>query len=347
MALSQRKEMIIKAVVDSYIDSCEPISSAEIKEKYLPSLSTATIRNELAALEEMGYLTQPHVSSGRIPTSEAYRMYVDKLMPKRKLSKKELSLIKKYFGQKLTDMDTVVRNTAKVISEITNLTSVACMRPLGNDTIVSVKIVKITETVALFIIVTDRTIIKDTLAEVPKEISEEYFASAGKFITDLFKGHKISEAENPDLLAKSIRKEYERVFDAVIKILRNYNRDISGEIVLEGSSKILDQPEYTSLNKAKAMLRLLDAKEQLYPVLAVNAGMNLNIKIAGDNEVAEGMPECAIVTASYEMDGGIGSAGVIGPMRMDYPKVVSVLEYIGKILGSFDGGSTDDQSGSL
>jgi len=106
--------------------------------------------------------------------------------------------------------------------------------------------------------------------------------------------------------------------------------------VLEGSSKILDQPEYTSLGKAKAMLQLLDAKERLYPVLSESGGMNLSIKIAGDNEMAEGAPECAIVTANYEMEGVIGSAGVIGPMRMDYSKVVSVLEYIGKTLNSLD-----------
>ncbi len=328
--------MIIKAVVDSYIDSCQPISSSEIREKYLPTLSSATIRNELSALEEMGYLEQPHVSSGRIPTAEAYKMYVDKLMPKHKLTKSELTLIKQYFGQKLTDMDSLVKKTAKVISEITNLTSVACVRPLSDDVIQSVKIVKVTDTVALFIIVTDRTIIKDTFAEIPFGTADAYFEDASRFISELFGGHKISEVENPDRLAKNIRKEYEKIFRAVIKILRDYSNDNSGEIVLEGSSKILDQPEYTSLNKAKAMLQLLDAKERLYPVLSESGGMNLSIKIAGNNEMAEGAPECAIVTASYEMEGVIGSAGVIGPMRMDYPKVVSVLEYIGKTLSSLD-----------
>jgi len=219
MALSERKAMIIKAVVDSYIDSCQPISSSEIREKYLPSLSSATIRNELSALEEMGYLTQPHISAGRIPTAEAYKMYVDKLMPKHKLTKSELAIIRHYFGQKLTDMDSLVRKTAKVISEITNLTSVACVRPLSNDVIQSVKIVKVTDTVALFIIVTDRTIIKDTFAEVPFDVSEQYFEDASKFISEMFGGHKISEVENPEKLAQDVRQEYERVFEAVIKIL--------------------------------------------------------------------------------------------------------------------------------
>jgi len=142
--------------------------------------------------------------------------------------------------------------------------------------------------------------------------------------------------QNSEKLSKKIQKEYKKVFDAVIKLIKDYSEENSGEIVLEGSSKILDQPEYNSLSKARAMLQLLDAKERLYPVLSNSGKMNLNVKISGDNEVAEGMPECAIVTASYEMEGVVGSAGVIGPMRMDYPKVISVLEYIGKTLSSLD-----------
>ena len=102
MAISDRKEKILKAVVERYIVSCEPISSSEIRDENLPELSSATIRNELAALEEMGYLAQPHTSAGRVPTAEAYRLYVDKLMPRKKLSSKELKLVKKYFSGKIT-----------------------------------------------------------------------------------------------------------------------------------------------------------------------------------------------------------------------------------------------------
>ena len=112
MGLSGRKEKILQAVVDSYINSCEPISSAEIKEQHLPALSTATIRNELAALEEMGYLVQPHTSAGRIPTAEAYRLYVERLMPKRKLTRSELKTVKRYFNRKITELDDILKNTA-------------------------------------------------------------------------------------------------------------------------------------------------------------------------------------------------------------------------------------------
>lgn len=328
MALSGRKERILRAVVDSYIDSCEPISSSVIRERYLPELSSATIRNELASLEDMGYLTQPHISAGRVPTADAYRLYVDKLMPRRKLTKSEIGVVKKYFSRKIKDIDEVVKSTAKVISEITNLTSVAYATDVGDDIIVSVKIVKIMPTMALFVIVTDRTIIKDATASVPEELKEEYFETASKFATSVFGGKRISEVTSGKV-EKEVHKEYKRVFDAVIAILKNYYVS-DADIAIEGSSKILEQPEFNNIEKAKAMLKVLDSKEELYPVLK-SGDMDLSIRI----DSLDSVPECAIVTATYDLGGaGKGSAGVIGPMRMDYSKVVSVLDCIGKTLGS-------------
>lgn len=338
MALSGRKERILRAVVDSYIDSCEPISSSVIREKYLPEFSSATIRNELSSLEDMGYLTQPHVSAGRVPTAEAYRLYVDKLMPRRKLSRSEIGVVKKYFSHKIKDIDEVVKSTAKVISEITNLTSVAYVEDVSDDVIVNIKIVKITPTMALFVIVTDRTVIKDATANVPAELEDEYFEQASKFVTSIFGGKRISEVTSGKV-EKEVHREYKKVFDAVVAILKNYYVTDT-DIAIEGSSKILEQPEFNNLEKAKAMLRVLDSKEQLYPVLK-SGDMDLSIKIGSLDSV----PECAIVTASYDLGGaGKGSAGVIGPMRMDYSKVVSVLDVIGKALGSLGDDNTNNDN---
>ncbi|MBE5731160.1 MAG: heat-inducible transcription repressor HrcA [Clostridiales bacterium] len=332
MALSGRKERILRAVVDSYIDSCEPISSSVIQEQYLPELSSATIRNELASLEDMGYLTQPHVSAGRIPTADAYRLYVDRLMPRRKLTKSEINVVKKYFNHKIKDIDEVVKSTAKIISEITNLTSVAYVEDVKDDLITNIKIVKIMPTVALFIIVTDRSIIKDTTANVAEELKDEYFDAASRFATTVFGGRRISEITSGKVV-KEVHREYKHIFDAIITILKSYEVTDS-DISIEGSSKILEQPEFSNLEKARAMLRVLDSKEQLYPVLK-SGNTELTVKI-GSEELG-GMPDCAIVTASYDIDGvGVGSAGVIGPMRMDYSKVISVLDCISKIINSLD-----------
>ncbi len=334
MGLSGRKEKILQAVVDGYINSCEPISSAEIKERHLPALSTATIRNELAALEEMGYLVQPHTSAGRIPTAEAYRLYVERLMPKRKLTRSELKTVKRYFNRKITELDDILKSTAKVISEITNLTSVAYAQDINDAVIQNIKIVKLTDTTALVIIVTSLGILKDATLSLGANVDDEYCRTTGEFMTSVLANHSVSEVIKPNHLIKQVKKEYTQVFKTVLKILKSYSHEeMISDIVLEGSAKILEQPEYANLQKAKAMLELLDAKEELVPVLKNNDDMNLSIKIGKDNEIREGMPECAIVTANYSVNGvNIGQAGVIGPIRMDYPKVISVLDYIGKTI---------------
>ena len=333
MGLSSRKEKIIEAVVDNYVNRCEPISSADIQKNCLPALSSATIRNELVALEEMGYLTQPHASSGRIPTAEAYRLYVEKLMPRRKLSPSEIKIVKRYFNRKLTELDEILKSTAKVISEITNLTSVAYIQNVEVAVIENIKIVKISETSALVVIVTDRGMLRDAEATIAPNISDEYFNRAGEFATGVFRGRTIEEAaHHSEEIIKATRKEYEQIFKTVLKILKNHtNEETASEIVLEGSARILEQPEYANLEKAKAMLELFDAKEILIPMLQNNEDTNLNVLISKDNEIKDGMPECAIVTVNYAVNKkSIGKAGVIGPIRMDYPKVISILDYISK-----------------
>ncbi|MBD5131687.1 MAG: heat-inducible transcription repressor HrcA [Clostridiales bacterium] len=332
MGLTGRKEKILQAVVDGYIENCQPVSSTEIKERHLPALSSATIRNEMAALEEMGYLTQIHTSSGRVPTAEAYRLYVEKLMPRRKLTRSELKIVKRYFNKKVTELDDVLKSTAKVISEITNLTSVAYVQNNDDATIINIKIVRITSSTALVIIVTNLGVLKDATVHIDGEVTDEYCDQASRFVTEVFGGHKISEINKPKHIVKQVKKEYEKVFNTIIGILKHYSHEeMFSDIVLEGSSKILEQPEYANLKKAKAMLEFLDAKEELVPVLQNSDDVNITFKIGRDNEIRDGMPECAIVTASYNIDGvTVGNAGVIGPIRMDYSKVVSVLDYLSK-----------------
>ena len=346
MGLTSRKEKILQAIVDGYIDNCQPVSSSEIKEKHLPALSSATIRNEMAALEEMGYLTQPHASSGRVPTAEAYRLYVEKLMPRRKLSRSELKIVKRYFNKKVTEIDDMLKSTAKVISEITNLTSVAYVQNSEDATVTNIRIVRISDSTALIIIVTDLGVLKDTTVNIDKGVTDEYCDRASRFVTEVFGGHKISEINKPKSIVKEVRKEYEQVFKTVLKIFKNYSHEeMFSDIVLEGSSKILEQPEYANLQKARAMLEFLDAKEELVPVLQNSDDMNITFKIGRDNELRDGMPECAIVTASYNINGvTVGNAGVIGPIRMDYSKVVSVLDYLSRTVQMLPAGKCSESS---
>ena len=334
MAISGRKEKILKAVVERYIVSCEPISSSEIRDDHLPELSSATIRNELAALEEMGYLEQPHTSAGRVPTAEAYRLYVDKLMPKKKLSSKELKLVKEYFDDKITEIDDILKKSAKLISEITDLTGVAVMHNVRDAVVENVKIVKISDKIALVVIVTNSGILKDGMVRLEEDVDDDYFDKASSFISQSFRGHTISELSRPNDLVEEIKNEYKIIFNVIYKLIKDYaSGDMGYDVVLEGSTKILNQPEYANVDKARAMLELMETKEQLLPLISKPGGVSVNINIGKAEDSDPGMPDCAVVTASYSVNGvNIGNAGVIGPMRMNYAKVISVLDYIGKAI---------------
>jgi len=342
LPLSTRKEKILKAVVTDYVENCQPVSSQEIQNKYFPEVSSATIRGDMATLEELGYLAQPHTSAGRVPTAEGYRMYVDKLMPSKKLSSSELKIINQTLKAKAGHLEDVVRSAARLISEITNLTAVGFTNASMSDKIKSIKIVKIADEMALFVVVTDRTVLKDAIAQMNMGISEEYLSKAGEFLTSVFGGVQIADVIDVDKFAAKVREEYEKIYKALIKILKEYGTVELENLAIEGAPKLLQHPEYSNVKKAKAMLELLDAKSQLYPILKSN-NMNISIKIGHDNEIAEGLPECAVVTATYEVDGvAIGNAGVIGPMRMDYSKVISVLDYIGKTITNLGEDAQDE-----
>jgi heat-inducible transcriptional repressor len=331
MTLTPRKERILKAVVDSYINKPSPVSSKEIQVSQMPDTSSATIRNELAALEELGYLVQPHTSSGRIPTAEAYRLYVEKLMPARKLTARELGIIKKHFGTQLLEIDDILKKTAKVISEVTNYTSVAFAPKIRDAVIRNIKLVKVSAVGALVIIVTDLGVIKDTVIETREELDDAYFEAASRFILRAFYNRTIAEILSPDTIIREQLEEYRFFFDSILKILSEcFGKE--GDIVMDGASKLLEYPEYSNVDKARAVMRVLDAKEKLYPMLRGDNEVSLNIKIGQDAD-GGAFSDCAVITTNYQVKGkAIANAGVIGPIRMDYPLVISVLDYIGKTL---------------
>ena len=178
MGLSERKKKILQYVVDDYIETAVPVSSKSLTQRHLSNLSSATVRNELSALEELGYLTQLHTSSGRVPSAEAYKLYVSELMVKDDLTEKELDYIKKIFLEKADNLEEVIRNTTKVISELTSYTSVGVFSPDSGETIKNIKFFRFKPDTALVLIVTDRRLLKDNYIQVPESMTDEQLVEA-------------------------------------------------------------------------------------------------------------------------------------------------------------------------
>lgn len=332
MKLSERKKKILGIVVSDYISSAQPVSSKQISEKYMPDVSSATVRSEMAQLEELGYLSHIHTSSGRVPSKEAYRLYVDELMKKGKLTAKELSFIKESFRKQTNDLESIMKNTLKVISELTDYTSISYSSHSKNDKIVKVNIFRFKPNVALLLIVTEKTLIRDKFIKIPKEMTDDELARANNIMNSMFEGKNFDEVLAYSKSAKNEFDEYKEVFNGVIDALEEYVSKHVGELLLEGEDKIMNNPEYNDVEKVKNFLSVVGDKEKVENLLSSDKdGIEINVKIGSDD--GKTPDDCSVVTASYSVNGvNLGSYGVIGPTRMDYKKVVSVLECIGKIL---------------
>lgn len=334
MILSDRKKKILKAVVDDYIETAEPVSSKNICDKYLSDCSPATVRNELSALESMGYLVQPHVSAGRIPSEKAFRLYVDELMTAKPLSEEEIRVIDEYFRRKTDSVEELVNNVAKVISEITNLTSVVVQTPDEDDVIRKVTVVELSAKTALLVVVTDSSVIKDNIIDLPEGMDSESVTTANAWLNKVFVGKKVSEAVNYQAIRSDLVVDfalYKELYRQIVEILKKSSSE-KGEVLTSGSGKIFDYPEYSDASRAKDFLMRLESKENLAEIFDTSKeNIEVVVKIAGEEE---NLPEgCSSVSAKISVnDKTVGSAGVIGPVRMDYTKVISVLEHIGKLI---------------
>ena len=333
MKLSDRKKKILQCVVDDYISTAQPVSSKNITEKYMTDISSATVRSELAGLEEMGLLLQPHTSSGRVPSAEAYKLYVSELMDKSKLSAKDLGVIRNAFESKAVNLETVVQNAVKIISDLTDYTSVGVASHDDKNVIIKLDMFRYKPTQALLLIVTENTLIRDKFIEIPEEMSDDQILEASELMGKLFVGKSFSEIIGLGELIEEEFNVYREIFDRVIGAIEDYINERSKDVVSSGEDKILKHPEYNDSEKVKNFLSVVTSKDKLASLLTDNSeGVEINIKIGGadDCDVPE---DCSMVTATYSASGvKMGTYGVIGPLRMDYQKVISVLEGVGKIL---------------
>lgn len=332
MDLSDRKKKILSAVIETNIKNknAEAVSSKQLQEEYLPKLSSATIRNELNALEEMGYLTHLHTSSGRVPTKEGYEKYINELMRERRLSPKERDVIQSNFAHKLINIRDIIERSAKTISNATNYASVVYSGPSRNAIIEDIKLYPVSKTTQLIVVVTDENIINE-LAYLGTN-NEEDLKAAGDILKELFIGKPLSLIKDREFRDKVVTKElkkYKDVFDKVLDAIMASNH-IADDITIAGKEKLIEYPEFNDVEKLKKTIATLEQSENIIPILKNDDGLELSINIGGDDS---GIEDCSVVTVSCNVKGKSKiTAGVIGPMRMDYPKAISVLREVAETI---------------
>ena len=332
MMLDDRKIKILAAVVHDYIATAEPIGSRTIARKYRIGISPATIRNEMADLEELGYLSQPHTSAGRVPSHKGYRCYVDFLMPVKKLSAAEHGLIRQIFDKRVNELEQLVREAARVISNLTSYTTLTMGPQLKSSRLKHINVNRIDETKGLLLMVTNYGTVSHNIIEMPQNLNDSDLVRISNILNDNLVGKTLLEITS-DIMdnIKNEMIEYDEILNMLLEILiENLDEeDERSKVVSTGSSKMLDYPEFQDVEKAKNFFSLLEKSDLMTKALKTSTKpAAINITIGSENPFTE-LQDFSIVTSNIMVDGkDLGVFGILGPTRMEYSRVVSILEHV-------------------
>ncbi len=331
--LSERKSKILHAIIQNYLESGEPVGSRTISKLEGVSLSSATIRNEMSDLEEMGYIIRPHTSAGRIPTDQGYRFYVDHLMAEKD---QEVTELKDFVIQKTEKMDKVLQQVAKFLANTTQYTSLISAPAVSKNRIKFLQLSQVNEHQILAVIMMGGNMVKSRLIEVKSILSGENLLKLNMLLNNSLNG---LTAQEINLTTISRMQEqagiHEDIVAEVLKTIPETLREDDGlEIYTSGATNIFKYPELSDAQKASTFISTFEEKGQLAELIndmqeqSANNPDSTGIQVYIGNESPIGnMPDCSVVTANYDLGDGVrGTIGIVGPKRMDYAKVMGSLK---------------------
>lgn len=338
MEMTERRRKILRAVVEHYIETAEPVGSKVIAQLAQLDCSSATIRNEMATLEKMGYLEQPHTSAGRIPSPLGYRFYVNELMEEHKLSLQETERINQAMHLKMRELDRVIDQAGKLVSQFTNYPSFALTAGRERVFITRYDLLMVSENSFIVVAMTNTKVVKNKLIHLPSDITEPQLQLLNALLNTSFTGKSLSEL-TPDLMhvaEKAAGSSY-GLISLVVSFAMEVLDDLEhSSIHTAGVNHLLDHPEYQDVDKAHKLLTYLSDDPNLAHLTEplMEDGDESTKVLIGPENVAEELKDTSVVLASYDIgDGMKGVIGVVGPTRMDYAKVTAKLSYLADNLG--------------
>lgn len=331
MELSERKKKILRSVVESYIRTAEPVGSKTIQELANLSVSSATIRNDLADLTEKGYLEQPHTSAGRIPSPKGYRLYVNELMEEQRLSLEETRQINEALHLKMKELDKVIDQAGRMVSQLTNYPAFALTGNARRVTIRRFDLILVDENSFIAVVMTDNNVVKNKLIRLPADLSEPQLQLLTTLLNSSFVGKTLDEL-TPELMrvAEHAAGNSYGLISLVVSFAMETLEDLENSpVYTTGTNHLLDHPEYQDVGKAQKLMTYLSEEQSLMQSLAPALGDDNTKILIGPENVADELKDTSVVLASYDIGDGLkGVIGVVGPTRMDYGKVAAKLSYV-------------------
>ena len=336
MELDERKITILKAIIKTYLETGEPVGSRTISKYTDLNLSSATIRNEMSDLEEMGYILQPHTSAGRIPSDKGYRFYVDQIMQEKE---QEVTEVKELMIQRVDRVELVLKKLAQLLAANTNYAALISGPQYHRNKLKFIQLSMMDDRKLLIVTVVEGNLIKNTMVDVPRNISREELLNLNILLNSALNGLTIEEI-NLDVISRLKEQAgahsglVDTVLTEVARAIRADEEDL--QIYTSGATNIFKYPELSDGDRASELLKAFEQKDVLQELITdVNeASDETGIQVyIGNESPIQTMKDCSVVTANYDLGEGIrGTIGIIGPKRMDYEKVLGILKNLMKQL---------------
>lgn len=327
--LDERKVKILNAIIRNYLETGEPVGSRTISKDTDLNLSSATIRNEMSDLEELGYIVQPHTSSGRIPSDKGYRLYVDDLMRNKE---KEVADIKEFMIQKVDRMEVLLQQVAKILAANTNYATMITSPRYHQNRLKFIQLSQVDVDQILAVIVLEGNIVKNKIIRISQELDNETILKLNMILNSSLNGFAVEEISLGmiSVLKGQAGIHSEIVSEVLDAVEETINIEDDLEIYTSGTTNIFKYPELSDHEKASVLLNAFEEKQQLVSLitdtLSNEESKGIQVYIGGESPV-QTMKDCSVVTATYELEEGMqGTIGIIGPKRMDYEKVVNTLK---------------------
>ena len=331
MELSERKVKILQAIIRNYLETGEPVGSRTISKYTDLYLSSATIRNEMSDLEEMGYILQPHTSAGRIPSDKGYRLYVDTMMEQKD---REIEEMKEVMVQKEDKMDQLLKQVAKLLAVNTNYASMITTPTIHTNKLKFIQLSRVDVNQLLAVVVVEGNVIKNNIIHTAEELDDETLLKLNILLNTHLNGLALEEI-NLGMIS-SLKQQAgihsEIVADVIDAIAESIHAEEDLEVYTSGANNIFRYPELADQQKASSIINTFEEKQLLTELVQENLsdGNNTGIQVyIGEETPIQSMKDCSVVTATYELGEGMrGTIGIIGPKRMDYDKVIGTLKTI-------------------
>lgn len=337
--LSERSRQILEAVIDDYIRTAEPVGSRTVTRRHGLALSPATVRNVMSDLEEMGFLSSPHTSAGRVPTDKAFRFYVDSLLHVPEMSENQQEEIRRQYQVPGRDVGEILKETSRILSSISNYIGIVVAPRFAANVFRQIEFVKLFGKRILVILVSESGVVQNRVIEAEEDLSTEDLVRMTNYLNELLHGLTISEVKARIIREmKDEKVRYDKLLTRALKLSEVTLEESAADVFIEGQVNILELPEFADVERMKEIFHTFEEKSQLINLLdCCMKADRVNIFIGAENFLSR-MNQMSVITASYASGPNtLGVLGVIGPTRMGYDRVIPIVDYTARMLSELLG----------